>query len=817
MGLQSAMQTALTGMQAAETTIDVVGNNVANSNTVGFKESNVLFATQFMQTQSIGSSPSASSGGTNPRQIGLGAKVAEIAPDFTQGTIEVSANPLDLAIQGDGFFIVAGPGGEGQQFYTRNGQFKTNSLNELVTVTGHRVMGYGVDDEFVVQTDQIEPLTIPFGGSAVAQETNNVTLLGNLLPNKEGVASTPGVIDSVVLSNNSVEIPANFAPGDVQVVIAPAAGTAAANGAGTGALGQGTYSYRVAFVDPSAPAGSDEGPASTAFGSISIPLAGTDSITLDNLPASPDPAVYTAKRIFRINADAATPTYELVAEIPEAQVMYTDAAADGTLGAALNSDSLDVGGNYSYFVTFYDGVDLESRPTSQSATISITDNNRRIRLDNLPSPTEPSTPFTSIRIYRNTEGDPNNFFLVDTLPVGTTSYIDNKSDADIETGSLLDRNGPVISNALPLLNVSTFDGTNYVDLFQEGTLQFTGRKGEGDTGLLLTTQELEITSTTTVSDLLNFMEEALGIQTTSGDPDNPLTGDPGGSISAASQLRFESNAGVHNSVHIPDDAFRLELADGTFQDVPMNFLTTQDADGEGTTSQMVVFDSLGIPLTVRLTTALESTTGGVTTYRWFATSPDNQSAAGVDTTVGTGLITFGNAGKFESSTNTTVSIGRTEVASNTPVSFDLNFAQATSLSNQTGAPGSLQMSSQDGFPAGSLSSFSITESGRLKGVYSNGVSRDLGQIVMARFINNSGLQQIGDTLWAEGVNSGEPLVDTPGESGIGALTAGAVELSNTDIGQNLIELILASTQYRGGTRVITSAQQLLDELLSLRR
>src|SRR5918996_441866 len=165
MGLQSAMQTALTGMQAAEATIDVVGNNVANSNTVGFKESNALFATQFMQTQSIGSAPSTASGGTNPRQIGLGVKVAEIAPDFTQGTIEISSNPLDLAIQGDGFFIVAGPGGDGQQFYTRNGQFKTNSANELVTLTGHRVMGYGIDDDFVIQTAEIVPLTIPSGGS----------------------------------------------------------------------------------------------------------------------------------------------------------------------------------------------------------------------------------------------------------------------------------------------------------------------------------------------------------------------------------------------------------------------------------------------------------------------------------------------------------------------------------------------------------------------------------------------------------------------------------------------------------------------------
>src|SRR3954464_11458707 len=98
MGLQSAVTTALTGLQAAETTIDVVGNNVANANTVGFKESHVSFATQFLQTQSIGSAPTDASGGTNPRQTGLGVKVSEISPEFTQGTIEISSNPLDLAI-----------------------------------------------------------------------------------------------------------------------------------------------------------------------------------------------------------------------------------------------------------------------------------------------------------------------------------------------------------------------------------------------------------------------------------------------------------------------------------------------------------------------------------------------------------------------------------------------------------------------------------------------------------------------------------------------------------------------------------------------
>jgi flagellar hook protein FlgE len=806
MGLQSAMTTALTGLQAAETTIDIVGNNVANSNTVGFKESDVLFATQFLQTRTIGSAPSANSGGTNPRQIGLGVKISEIAPNFTQGTIQVSANPLDLAIQGDGFLIVAGPQGAGQELYTRNGQLKVNSQNEIVTITGHRVLGYTVNDQFVINSNQLQPLTIPFGGSAVAQETNRVNLAGNLLPNSELVATTPGVIQSVVLSDRTVEIPSNFGPDDIRqigsVTIPPATSATAVAG---GTIEAGTYRYRITFVDPSAFPGNDEGPPSVEFGTVTVD--GTQQIDLQNLPTSPDPAVFTMKRIYRTDNSG---VYRLVDEIAASATSYLDGTQNAALGPELNDDTLDLA-NYSYFVTF-SNASLESRPTSQSATIAISLNDRRIRINNIPQP-EPGSQFDTIRIYRNVRGQPGSYYEVAQLPVGVTTYIDNKPDALIENPlNLLDRNGPPVNLGTPLINVSTFDGTNYVDLFQEGRLQFTGSKGANG-GLDLATKELQITATTTVLDLINFMQEALGIQLVSPDPDNPLSGDPGGSLTGDSRLRFESNAGVHNAVNIDQNAFRLVTTAGAPQSVPLYFSEVQTADGTGTTSEMIVYDSLGIPLTVRLTTVLESTSGGVTTYRWFATSPDNQPATGVTTAVGTGLVTFGGTGKFISTTDNTVTIDRREVAANSPVTFDLDFSQVTALSKQA----TLQMSSQDGFAAGTLASFSITESGRIKGAYSNGVTRDLGQIVMAKFANNNGLQQVGDNLWAKGVNSGEPLRDTPGASGIGTITAGAVELSNTDIGQNLIELILASTQYRGGTRVITSAQQLLDELLSLRR
>jgi flagellar hook protein FlgE len=814
MGLQSAMTTALTGLQAAETTIDVVGNNVANSNTAGFKESNVLFATQFLQTQSIGSGPSTSSGGTNPRQTGLGVSVAEIAPNFTQGTIQVSANPLDLAIQGDGFFILQGPNGGSQQFYTRNGQFKTNAINQLVSISGNRVLGYGVNDQFVIDTNTVKPLTIPFGGSAVAQETNNVSLVGNLLPNDSNISTHPGIIESVVLNDNTVEKPTT-AP-TIQQIPPPTPGTVAANaiGSGGGATGieAGTYNYKAVFVDPNAPAGHNEGPPSIAFGPTTTD--GTQSVDVSGLPASPDISIYTKMNIYREDGSG---TYKFVSQInavAAGTTGFTDDVRSTSLGANLDDDGLDLGGSYNYFVTFAN-ANLESRPTPLSTTESVSLADHRIALDGLPDSS--SGLFDTIKIYRNTKEQPGNYYLVDQVPMHTQDYIDNKSDAAIiDPSKLLNRNGPGVTTSLALKNVATFDGTNYVDLFpNNGTLEFTGSKGANG-GLDLATKSLTITDTTTLQDLINFVQQSLGIQVTSPDPDNPLTGTPGGSITGDNRLHFESNEGQANAVNINQNAFRLIAADGTLTTIPLNFsASVPAANGEGSSSEMVVYDSLGIPLTVRLTTALESTSNGVTTYRWFATSSDNQPASGVSTTVGTGLITFGGTGKFISATDESVSIERRNVASNSPVTFDLDFSQITALSESSASQ--VQASSQDGFAAGTLSTFSITESGRIKGVYSNGVTRDLGQIIMARFNNPGGLLQIGDNLFAEGVNSGEPLRDIPGASGIGSLTAGAIELSNTDIGQNLIELILASTQYRGGTRVITSAQQLLDELLNLRR
>ena len=807
MGLQSALSTALTGMTAAETTIDVVGNNVANANTVGFKESTVNFATQFLQTQSIGSAPTASRGGTNPRQVGLGAKVSEITPDFTQGTIEISSNPLDLAIQGDGFFIVQGS--QGETLYTRNGQFKTNSDNEIVTITGQRVLGYSVDADFEIQPTGLSPLHIPLGAAAVAQATQNVVLKGALNPNDDVDLIQAGIIQSAILSDGSSAFPTTVPTGTP--VIRPPDTTTVGTTPGVG-IDPGNYSYKFTFVDLDG----NEGPASPVR--TVPPIGGTvASIDLTTIPQPVDPVAFPSIRIYRNDA-LLNNEYRLVTTL-DATVFdddHNDTATSASIAAnALLDDTGLANGSYSYYVTYYNSLTFaESRPTSEFGpfTASAT-GSPRIRINGLPTPPDLLV-YDSVRIYRSSVLDSTTFRLVDTVSPGG-SYIDNTPDADFATAQEVNLHGPPIDFGTLLTDVVRFNESTYSDLFQLGELSFTGNKNDRPLG----ERNLTITATTTVGELLAFMEQAMGVVKDADEDTFPDSGISYGGAVTGSRLQFTSNMGVQNELGIDLSAFTLTpTATGVAQSIDLPFTNSQVAIGEGATAEFLVYDSLGTPLSVRVTTVLEDRDSSGARFRWIATSANNDSLTDVSTLVGTGVITTNGDGNFVSATQDRVAIDRGDSPANSPLEFQFDFSQVSGLSpRDANTESTLSAGSQDGFPAGTLTSFIISDSGRIQGVFSNGSARDLGQIRMARFANNGGLQQIGENMFTTGVNSGLPVEGDPGSQGTGSLTTGAVELSNTDIGQNLIELILASTQYRGGARVITAVQQLLDELLALRR
>jgi flagellar basal-body rod protein FlgG len=134
-----AMSTAATGMQAQETQIQVISNNLANASTPGFKVSRAHFQDLlYVNERQAGTQSSATSFVPTGSSIGLGAKTASVDQVFTEGELDNTGNPLDVAIQGNGFFQVSLP--DGSIAYTRDGSFRTDQNGKLVTLDGYAVM-----------------------------------------------------------------------------------------------------------------------------------------------------------------------------------------------------------------------------------------------------------------------------------------------------------------------------------------------------------------------------------------------------------------------------------------------------------------------------------------------------------------------------------------------------------------------------------------------------------------------------------------------------------------------------------------------------
>ncbi|MBL8873917.1 MAG: flagellar hook basal-body protein, partial [Planctomycetaceae bacterium] len=440
MGLASSLSTALTGMNAAETQIDVLGNNLANSQTVGFKASEIVFATQFLQTLSLGAAPSDDNGGANPRQSGLGVQVAAITPRFTQGTIEISSTPSDLAIQGDGFFMVQASGDE--RLYTRTGIFKLNSENQLVTPTGNRLLGFGVDENFDIQTTQLVPLEIKLGTEAVAQATTEVTMEGTLTPQGE-LADTAAVLQSAVLGNGAIPQPDSDSI-DIAIADTPNVGGTSVVNSDTGGTHpeNTTYKYRIAYVDSAG----TESVASNVI-TVTTPAGNANadnSITLNNLPAAT--SQYSNIRIYRTAANGND--YFLLTE-RAAGGSYTDNNSTPLSSTPLDTTSLN--GNYSYMITYFRNGEPESRPSPLIGPQTVASG--RIQLSDFPTPPPPGgsvPPYDQIRIYRNLSNNQESFYLVDTIDIGET-YTDSKSDAEISnltiTGNKkVDLDGPTVDS-----------------------------------------------------------------------------------------------------------------------------------------------------------------------------------------------------------------------------------------------------------------------------------------------------------------------------------------------------------------------------------
>ncbi len=572
MGITSALSTGLSGLASNQARLDVIGNNIANVNTIGFKASRLDFKTQFSETFSEGSAPNGDLGGTNPLQTGMGVVQGAVSRNFNPGSRETTGVSSNLAIEGDGFFVVKDPS---LQAYTRDGSFKLNSDNELVTASGMWVQGFGIDPNFNLVPGTLQNLQIPLGDLTIAEATTNAQIGGSL------------------------------------------------------------------------------------------------------------------------NANGALPTQ--VSNV-QSQELFVSNGSGSTTGTA---------------------------PTA----------------------------------------------------------------ADI------------------LTDISNSSGTPYFTSGQ--TLSFEGDVGGRQTA----TKTLTISSSTTLGDLMAFMDGTLGINTSSG-ANGSLSATPGttiaaGTSSGSSVLSIFGNAGAANNISL--DSSSLSGGSSAFSWTPLT-----QADGESVSATMTVFDSLGTPVHVNITTALiDKIPGGGTTWQFYATSPDDQSTGtGTNTAIGTGTITFDDQGKFVSATPATVTVDRTGTGANPALTFTLDFSQLGALADSRG---SALRTFPNGTEKGILKDFSIDQTGIITGTFNNGLNRTLGQVALATFRNNQGLVDKGNNLFGEGPNSGTAAITAPGVLGAGHIISGALELSNVDLSSEFVQLISASTGFSAASRIITTSNQLLQELLSAAR
>lgn len=171
----------VSGLQSHQIAMDTESNNIANVNTVGFKYSRANFSDLLAQTQAIATAPQGELGGKNPVQVGLGSTVSSMTRIFSQGSIQNSDKNTDVAIQGDGFFIISPDGGNTYK-YTRSGDFKFDAGGNFVDNNGFIVQGWLRDREtgFVDATAPITNINIPPGLTTPASPTQNVVIKANL-------------------------------------------------------------------------------------------------------------------------------------------------------------------------------------------------------------------------------------------------------------------------------------------------------------------------------------------------------------------------------------------------------------------------------------------------------------------------------------------------------------------------------------------------------------------------------------------------------------------------------------------------------------
>ena len=257
---------------------------------------------------------------------------------------------------------------------------------------------------------------------------------------------------------------------------------------------------------------------------------------------------------------------------------------------------------------------------------------------------------------------------------------------------------------------------------------------------------------------------------------------------------------IEDVVGTPTTAGGLSIRETGTTGTPLSTATLQPPQ---VTQTVDVFDSLGNTHSVNFIFTKIDVDTDRSTWAW-------EAVRGGTTDKTDGTVTFDAKGNLVSISGAPL---RFQPLGANPVEIMPDFTAVV----QNASEGTLVFKSQDGYPQGTLIGYSVDESGTIIGEYSNGLTENLGQIATAVFSNPVGLLRAGDTTFVVSANSGEPEVGQPGRGANGKITPGSLEMSNVDLSQQFTDMIITQRGFQANSRIITTSDEMLQELVNLKR
>jgi flagellar hook protein FlgE len=792
-----SLYSGISGLRTHQVGLDVTANNIANVNTVAFKAGRATFKESMVQMLQGPSRPAGNQGGRNPLQLGLGVAVGSIDTMLRQGNFQTTGQITDLALEGRAYFAFSNGGAT---YYSRHGGLQMDSDGRLVSPTnGWRLQGKMADSDGTFSpTAMIGDIRIPWGEKAPAKATELATFgcnlnsdshaLGTVTHTNRFLASAAAIVNAELSVGGSDVSPNYFERARLTDLFDQ-------NGNSLGIKEGDTLSFRV----------QDEGLPTFKFAVAKYQVMEEDPANPGSMIPKTDPS--TGEPIMQI------PTLEDFMKNLEAYLNgLNDPAVSGGTDMSVKSAALN---DFVAGYTHGSGA-IKVALDPKTGGISVTNDG--------------GSPINGLQVSSSRPGSKsfvaNAFRFPATIGDNTATTGKNPGDVSYTSDSLL-----IPATADDYLG-KLFDASGRAMGFTNGdTVTINGQVGGRNKNFDFVYKSdpndpTNADRNTTMEDLLRFLQEAFSLPETDGtvynrpsvamknSSDLVSDGIPVGSIVMRGQT--EVAFALTGLSVIGKQADPNQALSPTRFNTNMTFTEVQTARNTGVwATSNIVYDDSGAEHNVTMTFTHTGTPGE---WLW------EMSLVG-----GEEVILGGNRGRLTFALDGSPSSFTFDDGSN-EFRFDpRNGANEVNIKMDVGGPGSFlgitqfhsecttAFKSQDGYPMGKLTEISISEGGEISGLYSNGVGKAIAQIYVAEFNNPAGLLKMGDSMYGVSNNSGDAALYQPGVGSTTKVKPGALEMSNVELETEFTNMITIQRGYQASARVVSTSDQMLQELVQLVR